>query len=226
MKKFQANYTYASPNFYFLNLADTHVKTIFWEVLNQVKKNFEMTYPIPLSKYLKEEIGDIGKLPNYTVPADDFKKIVTEDISEELLVTKLLPTSIMRFQHLLIELLMNNYLKFEDKWVFNILLPNQKELEIFENTTYREEMYGLVQVVGRNALELAIIDLLHLVNDLLPATIKLPKPVFSIDRTIDYEKFVPSINAVNIDFSLFDTFEEDPNRNPAIISVRTDFGDN
>lgn len=226
MKKFQANYTYANPNFYVLNLADNNVNTIFGDVLSQVKKNFELTYPSPLSNYLKQEIGDIAKLPNFADPADDFKKIAKEDISDEILVAKLLPTSIMRFQVLLIELLMNNYLKFGDKWSFNILLPNQKELEIFENTTYREEIYGLVQVVGRNALELAIIDLVHLVNVLLPETIKLPEPVFSIDITIDLEKFFPSINAVNIDFSLFDTFGEDQDRNPSIIYLRTDFGDN
>ena len=65
-----------------------------------------------------------------------------------------------------------------------------------------------------------------MVKNLLPDTIKPLKPDFSIYRTIDYEKFVPSINAVNIDFSLFDTFEKDQNRNPAIICVRTDFGNN
>lgn len=225
MKKFQANYTYASPNFYVLNIVDDQVKSTFGEVFNQVKMNFEQTYPAPLSNYLKEEIGDITKLPNFTDPTDDFKKIAKEDITDELLLTKLLTTSIMRFQVLLIELLMNNYLKFGDKWSFNILLTNQKELEIFENSTYREEMYGLVQVVGRNALELAIIDLYHLVNDLLPATMKLPKPVFSIDRTIDVEKYAISMSALNLDFSLFETLEEDQNTNPAIIYVRTDFGD-
>lgn len=132
----------------------------------------------------------------------------------------------MRLQILLIELLKNNYLKFESKWTFNIILPNQKELEIFENITYREEMYGTVQVVGFDTLHLAIIDLHHLINELLPPRVKLPDPLFSINKTIDVEKFVPSVNAVNIDFSLFKSVEEDQMRNPYIIYLRTDFTDN
>jgi hypothetical protein len=132
----------------------------------------------------------------------------------------------MRLQLLLIELLKNNYLKFESKWAFNILLPNQKELEIFENITYREEMYGTVQVVGFDALHLAIIDLHHLINDLLPPRVKLPDPFFSINKTIDVEKYAPNMNAVNVDFSLFKSVEEDRIKNPYIIYLRTDFTDN
>jgi hypothetical protein len=226
MKKFRANYALANPNFYILNLVDNPIDTAFSELLNDIKKNFELTYPSKMSGYLKKELGDITDFPNYSNPADDFKKIAREDINDHLSVTKLVPTVIMRLQILLIELLKNNYLKFESKWTFNLNLPNQKELEIFENITYREEMYGTVQVVGFDALHLAIIDLHHLINDLLPPRVKLPDPFFSINKTIDVEKYAPNMNAVNVDFSLFKSVEEDRMRNPYIIYLRTDFTDN
>lgn len=225
MKKFQANYALANPNFYILNLVDNPIDTVFGELLDDIKKNFELTYPSIMSGYLKRELGDIGVFPNYDSPAVDFKKIAQEDISDHLTATKLVPTAIMRFQILLIELLKNNYLKFESNWVFNILLPNQKELEIFENITYREEMYGTVQVVGINVLQLAIIDLHHLINDLLHPIVKFPTPIFSINRTVDIEKFTPCVNAVNIDFSLFQSLNEVQEINPYIIYLRTNFED-
>lgn len=226
MKKFRANYALANPNFYIINLVDNPIDTAYSELLDDIKKNFELTYPSIMSGYLKRELGDLADFPNYGNPADDFKKIAREDISDHLSVTKLVPTSIMRFQVLLIELLKNNYLKFESQWVFNILLPNQKELEIFENITYREEMYGAVQVVGLDVLELAIIDLHHLINDLLPPIIRLPNPLFSISKTIDVGKFRPSMNAININFSLFGPLEQDQMRNPDTIYLRTDLDDN
>ncbi|WP_395625712.1 hypothetical protein [Daejeonella sp.] len=225
MKTFQANYVLANPKFYILNLVDSPIDTVFSELLNDIKKNLELTYPSIMSGYLKREIGNIAAFPNYGNPADDFKKIAREDISDHLSVTKLVPTAIMRFQILLLELLKNNYLQFESHWTFNILLPNQKELEIFENITYREEMYGTVQVVGLDALHLAIMDLHQMLNDLLPSELKLPTPFFSINKTIDVGKFVPSMNTVTIDFSLFDTLEQDQMRNPDTIYLRTDFGD-
>ena len=225
MKTFQANYVLAEPNFYISNLVANPIDTTIDDVLNDIKKNLEMTYPSKMSNYLMEELGDIGHLANFNDPTHDFRKIAVENISDELSVTKLVPTAIMRFQLLLIELLKNNYLEFESKWTFNILLPNQKEMEIFENITYREEMYGSVQVAGLNVLELAIIYLHQLINDLLPSGEKLPNPFFSINKTSNIETFTPSIDAVNIDFSLFETDEEDQMRNPNIIYVRTDFGD-
>ena len=225
MKTFQANYALAEPNFYISNLVANPIDTTFGEVLNDIKKNLEMTYPSKMSNYLMEELGDITNLANFNEPAHDFRKIAIEKISDELSVTKLVPTAIMRFQLLLIELLKNNYLEFESKWTFNILLPNQKEMEIFENITYREEMYGSVQVAGLNVLELAIIYLHQLINDLLPSGEKLPNPFFSINITSNIETFTPGINAINIDFSLFETDEEDQTRNPNIIYVRTDFRD-
>lgn len=226
MKNFQANYVLANPDFYILNLEENPIITSFGKLLNDVKRNFEITYPSKMSEYLREQLVDIEILANFGAHPNDFKKIVIEDISNELTVTKLVPTAIMRFQILLLELINDNYLQFESQWNFNILLPNQKELEIFENITYREEMYGTVQVVGLNVLELAIIDLHRLINDLLPSGEKLPIPFFSIYKTTDSEKFVLSSNAVNIDFSLFNTLEENQLINPNIIYVRTDFEDN
>jgi hypothetical protein len=76
MKRFRANYALANPNFYIINLVDNPIDTAFSELLNDIKKNFEWTYPSIMSAYLKTELGDIADIPNYSNPADDFKKAV------------------------------------------------------------------------------------------------------------------------------------------------------
>lgn len=85
------------------------------------------------------------------------EKIKENNISDNELVTKLLPTAIIRLQILMIELLINNYITlYEDVWQFNVLLPDLQESEIFENITYREECFGSVQDMGINALKLVL----------------------------------------------------------------------
>ena len=225
MKRFRANYAHVNPDFYILNLLNNPANTPFDELLDVLKRNFATTYPSPMSNYLKNELGNITNLNNLSDSEVNLNEIGKEDINDELLTTKLLPTAIMRFQLVLIELLRNNYLKFDTSWNFNILLPNQQELEIFQNITYRDEFYGAVQVDGNNAIELAIIDLQLLLNDLLPDGVILSKPFYSIKSTIKIEEYTPDVNAINIDFSLFKTYEEDRMSNPHIIYIRTDFRD-
>ena len=50
----------------------------------------------------------------------DSFKIEKNEMSEDEIKTKLLPTAIIRFQILLIELLTHNYLTFDENWSFNI----------------------------------------------------------------------------------------------------------
>ena len=50
-----------------------------------------------------------------------FVKSLRRTFSEKEIRTKILPTAIIRFQILLIELLLNNYLNFEEPWKFNLI---------------------------------------------------------------------------------------------------------
>jgi len=49
-----------------------------------------------------------------------FNKIESNDVADLEVATKLIPTAIMRFQILIVELLLNNYLNFEEDWNFNV----------------------------------------------------------------------------------------------------------
>ncbi len=177
-----------------------------------------------------EEI--ISHLNRYPKRFDFYKSTIkkVEDITctDEEVVQKMLPTSIIRFQILLLNLIEHQYLDLSnDTWEFNLLLPNQLELEIFENTTYRDEFYELVQVCGKNALELALSDLLMWIDNLWQLYKKqaIKKPIFKIETTIDKYKFSPTSNAINIDFSLFQRYTDENKINPDIFYLRTDYFD-
>jgi len=155
------------------------------------------------------------------------EKIEENQMSEVEIKTKLLPTAIIRFQILLIELLTHNYLTFKEDWNLNVFISNPSELEIFENISYREEIYGLVQDCGKNALELAINDLLIWIDKLwqLKNKQELKKPSFNIVITNNKNQFQPTTKAVNIDFSLFKRYTDENKFNEDVIFVRTDYFD-
>src|SRR5690606_9587748 len=119
--------------------------------------------------------------------------------------TKLLPTAIIRFQILLIELLSNNYLTLEEDWNFNL---------------YSHENLN-------NFGELAINDLLIWLDKLWQLKYKkeLSKPSFNIQITFDKSKFQPTTKAINIDFSLFKKYTDENSFSEDIIFVRTDYFD-
>lgn len=156
------------------------------------------------------------------------KKIEDKNFTDEDVVQKLLPTSIIRFQILILDLIECNYINLTDEqWSFNLLLPNQLELEIFENTTYRDEFYGLVQVCGKNALELAIEDLFFWISNLwqLKNKEEFKNPGFQIKTTTDKTQFYPLTDCINIDFSLFKRYTDENKTNPDVIYIRTDYFD-
>ncbi len=133
------------------------------------------------------------------------KKIEGNQMSEEEIKTKLLPTAIIRFQILLIELLSHKYLTFEEDWNFNIL--SHEDLPDFA--------------------ELAINDLLIWIDKLwqLKNKKELKKPIFKIAITNDKSKFQPTTKAINIDFSLFKRYTDENKISEDVIFVRTDYFD-
>jgi ATP-dependent DNA helicase RecQ len=133
------------------------------------------------------------------------EKIEENKMSETEIKTKLLPTAIIRFQVLLIELLTYNYLNFTENWNFNIL--SNEDLGDFP--------------------ELAINDLLIWLDNLhqLKNKNSLKKPIFNIKITNKKSDFLPTNKAINIDFSLFKRYTDENKLNPDIIYLRTDYFD-
>ncbi|MFN8277494.1 MAG: helicase-related protein [Chitinophagales bacterium] len=133
------------------------------------------------------------------------EKIEKNQMSEEEIKTKLLPTAIIRFQVLLIELLTHKYLTFDEDWNFNIL--SHEDLPDF--------------------VELGINDLLIWIGKLwqLKNKNELKKPNFNIAITNDKTKFQPTTKAINIDFSLFKRYTDENKISEDVIFVRTDYFD-
>lgn len=143
------------------------------------------------------------KLLSYYKNASE--KIEENQISEEEIKTKLLPTAIIRFQVLLIELLTHKYLTFDEDWNFNILahenLPDFAELAINDTLIWIDKLWQL-----KNKQELK-------------------KPNFKIEITNDKKKFQPITKAINIDFSLFKRYTDENKISQDVIFVRTDYFD-
>lgn len=133
------------------------------------------------------------------------EKIENNQLSEEEIKTKLLPTAIIRFQILLIELLTHNYLTFNEDWNINILL--HEDLPNFG--------------------ELAINDLLIWIDKLwrLKNKHELERPNFNIIITNDGDQFQPTTKAINVDFSLIKRYTDENKISEDVIFVRTDYFD-
>jgi len=115
-----------------------------------------------------------------------------------------LPTAILRFQILLIELLVNNYLSFEEDWCFNV---------------FCKEDLG-------NFAELAIDDLLNWFGNLykLKNKIDFINPKIVINSTNLKENFQVKTKEISIDFSLFERYtDENTIVSEDLIFVRTDY---
>ena len=136
---------------------------------------------------------------------DACAKIEKNQMSEEEIKTKLLPTAIIRFQILLIELLIHKYLSFYEDWNFNILshedLPNFAELAINDLLIWIDKLWQL-----KNKQELK-------------------KPNFNIEIANNKNKFQPTTKTINIDFSLFKRYTDENKINEDVIFVRTDYFD-
>lgn len=160
------------------------------------------TYTAKVETILKH-LERYEKLLNFYKTACE--KIEQNQMSEEEIKTKLLPTAIIRFQVLLIELLTHKYLTFDEDWNFNILshedLPNFAELAINDLLIWIDKLWQL-----KNKQELK-------------------KPNFNIQITNDKTKFQPTTKAINIDFSLFKRYTDENKISEDVIFVRTDYFD-
>lgn len=160
------------------------------------------TYKLKIETILKH-FERYEKLLNFYKTACD--KIEDNQMSEEEIKTKLLPTAIIRFQVMLIELLTHKYLTLDEDWNFNILahedLPNFAELAINDLLIWIDKLWQL-----KNKQELK-------------------KPNFNITITNDKANFQPTTKAINIDFSLFKRYTDENKISDDVIFVRTDYFD-
>jgi ATP-dependent DNA helicase RecQ len=134
-----------------------------------------------------------------------FIKISTDSIDEEEKECKLLPTAIVRFQILILELLTFNYLDLEHDWNFNIF--NSEKIDDFADWAIKDLFVWLDQLSILKSKK----------------TIKAPK--YHINVISSKTEFVATTKAINIDFSLFKKYTDEHKHNPDIIYVRTDYFD-
>lgn len=161
--------------------------------------------------YIKkiELIKEHIQSPSFSRRIEKYKKscerIEENQMSEEEIRTKLLPTAIIRFQVLLIELLTYKHLTFDKDWNFNILahenLPDFVELAINDLLIWVDKLW---QLKNKNQLK---------------------KPNFNIAITNDKTQFQPTTKAINIDFSLFKRYTDENKTGEDVIFVRTDYFD-
>ncbi len=134
-----------------------------------------------------------------------FEKLKNNEVSELEKRTKLLPTAVIRFQILLLELYSNNYITPEENNTIH-LLSNED--------------------VGPYA-KLAIKDLHIWLDKLwrLKHKKQFPKTTINITEVYKENDFKPSANTINVDFSLFQRFTDKASLNSDILYVRTDYFD-
>ena len=138
-------------------------------------------------------------LLDYYIP-----QAIEQENQEELLRTKYLPTAIIRFQLLVLELLMSGQLKLQEDWYFSIFtdtsLPNFAQLAIDDLLIWLDHLY------------------------LLKNKTAIQKPQVHIEITKNEHTFKP--NAININFSLHKRYTDEDKRYFKTIFVRTDYFDN
>lgn len=157
----------------------------------------------------KDKINNIlGRFSKYDKLLVHYKKtcdkIESDSISTEEYNTKLLPTAVIRFQILLLELLIHNHLTFDKEWNFNIC--NDENIESF----------------ALLAIEDLFIWLHHLYILKNKKDFVQPKVNINISNS---KKYKYSSKSINIDFSLFQRYTDENEQNPQIIFVRTDYFD-
>lgn len=131
-----------------------------------------------------------------------YTKIKNNEISDSEYRTKLLPTAIIRFQILVLELLINDYISINDKvWKFNIL---ERDVKGFA--------------------DLAIQDLFLWIENLCQLRkLDFHKPKIEIKTYQNEDSLGFHKGSISIDFSLFKRYTDENELHPDKIYVRTDY---
>ena len=154
----------------------------------------------------------LNRISQYSKRFNHYKSC-TESIAGGKLVEEefrqiLLPTAIIRFQTLVLELLINGHIKLGGKWKFNI---NLQDSDIFKDDAF-----------ARYAIDdlLIWLDRLH--------QLKEKKPLAKTSYKIEIHKpdeFIFSPIAINVDFSILKRYTDENFMAPETIFVRGDYFD-
>ena len=122
------------------------------------------------------------------------------EIPEEIKKTKLLPTAIIRFQVLILELLENGILNLEDdKWIFEV---KNRDVNGYENHSIED-----------------VFEWLHHLLKLQKITFN--EPQFEIKNVQNFS----TENCIKIDFSVLERWTDENSLNEEVIYIRTDYLD-
>jgi ATP-dependent DNA helicase RecQ len=136
---------------------------------------------------------------------DTYQKLNKNSISEIEKRTKLLPTAIIRFQILLLELLANNYIDIGKENTIHLF--SRKRLDSYANLAVKDLFIWL--------------DKLWLLKHKEP----FPKTSIYIQEVFKEKDFTPTSTTINVDFSLFQRFTDEASLNEDVLFVRTDYFD-
>lgn len=151
---------------------------------------------------IHDRIDEFHKLFEYYAQA--FKKIENGQFSNEEIRTKILPTAVIRFELLLLDLILSGKIVVGNRWIFNILCDED------------------IPDFARLALE----DVYIWLNYLVQLRDKKELPRFNYEIKVSKSRdFHYDSSAINIDFSLLKRYTDENELSPSIIYVRTDYFD-
>ena len=134
-----------------------------------------------------------------------FDAIKNNNLSKKIVNRKILPSAIIRFQLLLIDFLLNQYLTFDDEWNFNIIIRADEKLEGFAKLAVEDFFIWYSQLHKLKTKE------------------DFNKPKYQINYTHSLNEYDTSSNVINIDFSLFERWTDENRLHPDLIVVRSDY---
>ena len=134
-----------------------------------------------------------------------YQKVDNDDITEREIAKKIKPSAIIRFQILILELLLRGHLNFEDEWKINLMVKDEELLSDFADLAVEDLFIWL--------------DHLHRLKEKEAC----PKPNYSIKYVYSADDFDTSEGTINVDFSLFQRWTDEPLLYPDMIYVRTDY---
>lgn len=134
-----------------------------------------------------------------------YAQVLNNTFDAKTKASKILPTAVMRFQILLLELLINGQLQIDKPWHLNVLV--------------HEDV--------KEALSLAASDLFTWINQVYKLKYKrdLAQPEFKFEISDNKKEYRPLERVLNIDFSLFKRYTDENVLALDTIFVRTDYFD-
>lgn len=183
-----------------------HIINVNDEVRNDIlSRNGVKTIRISTTELESDEITDKVQEISQHLAKPSIRAILDQYLESEPPKQVLQATAIIRFQVLLVELLIHRYLNLDQEWKINLILSEEEELGAFA--------------------ELALEDLKLWLQNLyrLKEKADLPFPDYQVERSYSREQFKPGPEWVNIDFSVSKRWTDEVVLHPDLLFVRSDY---